>query len=457
MPDPSLASSDLPVSRSPLEQVIDQYDKALQRLIQSTRLPAIEPQPDSDPPPSTTEASPPATPIPQSISAQVLEVLTARDRVQACLEELTKADASPPTGTELEKIHELDSTLKKQANTISQITQSASWRESFNPNEKAWWWFCKPQWSDRLDWGWSAITVTGLTVSLGLIGDIAPRFLTGGPDTFGAVTVSTQSVLTLLVAGGALTKAGQEALKRLLKTIQCPEKYWAGLGALGAVVLAVGFFQLRQSLPQIATTFYTNPGIKHYNDGDWSTAEEQFKRAIQLNAEDAQAHFQLGKLYEDLQMPDLARTQYQLAIQGGIPAATNNLARLNILKKKDYPAVVSLLLKTLESEQKQPLDPHVKHAVLKNLGWARLLQKNYPDAEARLQEAIDLESTTKFDREFVADTHCLMAQVMEAQGNKKGALPKWKICNQNANITIPEHDEWTAIAQKRLKPQEPGK
>jgi hypothetical protein len=37
------------------------------------------------------------------------------------------------------------------------------------------------------------------------------------------------------------------------------------------------------------------------------------------------------------------------------------------------------------------------------------------------------------------------------------ALTKWKICNQNANITIPEQDEWVAIAQKRLTPAIPRK
>ena len=385
--------------------------------------------------------------------AQVLEVLIARDRVNSVLEMLATSVNSPPLSAQsLEEISKIDTRLKAKAQAIALFTESTSFRASFHPKEQAWWWFLevpKTAWSDRFDWLCSGVSATCLTVSLGLIGDISPRFLTGVPDAFGAFAVSTQSILTLLVAGGALTKIGQESLRQLLKTINIPEKYWHELGAIGSLLVVLGLFSFRQSLPQIATNFYTNPGIESRKKGDWSSAEEQFNRAIKLNADDAQAHFQLGNLYEDMQMLDQARPEYQLAIQGGIPAATNNLARLNILKK-DYSAAVSLLIKLYTDKT---LDSKIKHTVLKNLGWARLMQKNYPDAEAKLLEAIELQSTLKLEKYDIADVYCLLAQVMEAQGDKKEALLKWKTCNQYANITIPEQDEWATIAQKRLNPQ----
>jgi len=392
-------------------------------------------------------------------SAQVLQVLIARDRVHSVLEGLTTlATALPPIET-LDKLSQLDQTLRTKASMISPYTNSADWRASFHPNEKAWWWFLeapKTQWSDRFDWLWSGVSVTCLTISLGLIGDIAPRFLTGTPDSFGAFTVSAQSVLTLLVAGGALTKSGQESLTRLLKVLNIPQTYWSELGAIASGLVVCGLFSFRQSLPQIATTVYTNPGIESRKQGDWSTAQAQFNRAIKLNADDAQAHFQLGVLDEDLQMADQARLQYQLAIQGGVLGATNNLARLDILQK-DYSGAVSLLLKALDPDQKQPLDLKTKYIILKNLGWARLMQKNYPDAEAKLLEAINLQSRLKLEKYDIADPNCLLAQVMEAEGHQTGVLKRWKICNQYANITIPEQDEWAAIAQKRLIPRETHK
>jgi tetratricopeptide (TPR) repeat protein len=383
--------------------------------------------------------------LPQSPSKEqtILEVLSYRDRVQRALEDSKNAE-SITNGIALNRLSQLDQQLRKQAPAIAPYTQSADWRASFNPNPEAWWWTIeapKQGWSDRIDWLWSAVTVIALTISLGLLGDIAPRFLTGGPDSWGAFTVSAQSVLTLLAAGSALTKPGQESLRRLLESIKLAPKYWHEVGAASA------------------THFYTNPGTQNRQKGDWGTAEAQLQRAIKLNADDAQAHFQLGNLYEDLQQTDKALPHYQLAISGGIPAATNNLARLNILKK-DYSAAVSLLLKALDNDKRQPLDHHIKHAVLKNLGWARLKQKNYPDAEAKLEDAIDLETKTQFQPFEIADSHCLLAQVLEAQGSKTEALREWKICNSNANITIPEQDEWVTMAgtaSKRLIPKEPRK
>jgi tetratricopeptide (TPR) repeat protein len=390
----------------------------------------------------------------QPIAPFVLAVLSHRDRIQKALE----TDVSIPNGNLLHTLSELDQKLRAQATAIAPFTQSAEWRSSFNPNPKAWWWFLeapKDGWCDRLDWLWSAVTITGLTVSVGLLTDIAPRFLSGGPDSIGAIAVSAQSVLTLFAAGGALTKAGQEGLKRSLEKINLPKKHWHTAGAASAVLLAVSFFSFRQSLPWIATHWYTNPSKESRKQREWGLAEEQLQRAIKLNADDAEAHFQLGNLYEDLQQKDKALPQYQLAIQGGNTTAINNLARLYILKK-DYSTSVSLLLKAIAQDTQHPLSPQIKHAVLKNLGWARLKQKNYPDAEAKLGEAIALE-TKKSQPYEIAESHCLLAQVLEAQGDKKEALSKWKICNQNANITIPEQDEWAAIAQQRLIPKETQK
>jgi tetratricopeptide (TPR) repeat protein len=138
-----------------------------------------------------------------------------------------------------------------------------------------------------------------------------------------------------------LTKAGQEGLRRFLESINIPQKYWHELGAASAIILTVSFFGFRQSLPWLATHFYTHPSKHSRQNGDWGTAEAQLQRAIKLNADDVEAHFQLGNLYEDLQQTDKALPHYQLAILGGISGANNNLARLYILKK-DYSAAVAL-------------------------------------------------------------------------------------------------------------------
>jgi Flp pilus assembly protein TadD len=161
-------------------------------------------------------------------------------------------------------------------------------------------------------------------------------------------------------------------------------------------------------------------------------------------------------LYEDLQKPDEAKTQYQY-VGAKMPEAINNLARLNILKK-DYATAVSLLQFPLTGEQFLSLQPAIQFTLLKNLAWARLEQGKWADAETHLTEAIDLAKTAQLEPAQTVAAHCLKAQVIEAQGNpktplpaQKQALPEWKTCLRYANVTVPEEDGWRTIAEKRVE------
>lgn len=303
----------------------------------------------------------------------------------------------------------------------------------------------------RFDWLFNGVSVASLTVSLGLLGEISSRFLTGGPDALGALAVSTQSILTLLTAGGALTVTGREGYKSILRSMKIHERYWHEISALFSFILAIALFGLRSSLPQIATQ-YNKWGFENYQKGDLGSAEENYQRAIKLNPDDTLAHFNLGLLYEEQQKLELARNEYQIAAQDNILGAINNLSRLYILNK-NYPAAASLLLKALASDKLKPSD-EAKYTLLKNLGWARLMQGYYSDAEAKLLEAIELQKAAKL-KTNIAAPHCLLAQVMEAQKDKKGALKEWEACNQYADIaSSPDEDSWSITAKKRLAQKE---
>ncbi|MDZ8032691.1 tetratricopeptide repeat protein [Nostoc sp. DedSLP04] len=433
---------------SRLQQAIKRYQTAVEQL--KTTIDA-----STDPNHIIADAAQPTQPeeVKQQLTrTQILEVFTARDEVQAAL-----ADTMQTSGESLAAIAQLDKILKDNATAIATICETVDWQTSFNPPKEAWWWSLQPErkpykfW-DQLDWFWSAVSISSLTISLGLVGDISSRFLTGGPDTLGALAVSTQSILTLLTAGGALTLAGQEAYKSILKSRKIPERFWHEISAGFSLLLVIGLVGLRISLPQIATQ-YNKWGFNNYKEGDWGSAEENYQRAIKLNPDDTLAHFRLGLLYEELQKLDLARTEYQIAAQDNIPDAINNLSRLYILNK-NYPAATHLLQKSLADEQKLKLSAETKHALLKNLGWARLMQSDYPKAQAKLLEAIDLQQSAKVTNNIAAP-HCLLAQAMEAQKDKKGALKEWETCIQYADITSStDEDSWVITAQKRLTEQE---
>lgn len=418
---------------SRLEQAIQRYEAALHPL----------------------NTSPPIT-----LSAiQVLSILTARDEVQASL-----SDTTQTTGARLAEIYRLDSLLKQKADKIVQLRESArqyaTWHESFNPTEGAWWWTLiapKMGWNENFDWFWSACSITSLTISLGLLTDISSRFLSGGADTLGALTISTQTVLTLLAAGGVLTKAGQETLQRTAARLKLPERHWYKIGASLATLTLLSLIGLRLSLPSVSS-LYNSWGQDNYQHGDWNNAEENYKRAIQLNRSNADAHFNLGRLYESLQNQDAARTEYRLALQGNNPTTYNNLARLSILNK-DYAVAISLLLKGLESIKGQPNNAEAKYLMLKNLGWARLEQKDYAGAKAQLESAIALKNGELKNRlqENLAAPHCLLAQVLQSQGSKAAAKAEWETCIGFADRGNPDEDAWVRTANQFLSLEETKK
>lgn len=80
----------------------------------------------------------------------------------------------------------------------------------------------------------------------------------------------------------------------------------------------------------------------------------------------------------------------------------------------------------------------------KNQGWARLEQGRHDEAKLDLSEAIKLKSER-------APAYCLLAQVLEREGDKKGALVQWENCLGFAyQPNTPEEDKWIYLARQRL-------
>jgi tetratricopeptide (TPR) repeat protein len=169
-----------------------------------------------------------------------------------------------------------------------------------------------------------------------------------------------------------------------------------------------------------------------------TSAQSDYVRAIKLNPDYVEAHYNLGVLYEDLQQMDRAQTEYLAAVQGGLAAAHNNLARLNILDE-NYSAAIPLLKKGLLLTT----DNQIRYDLYKNLGWARLEQARHDEAIADLQSAIDLSPKG-------APAHCLLAQALEGRDDQTGAQEEWKMCQTYADPLKPDEDKWIGMARERL-------
>lgn len=167
-------------------------------------------------------------------------------------------------------------------------------------------------------------------------------------------------------------------------------------------------------------------------------------------------------------MPEKARPEYQIAAQGGVADAYSNLGRLEIFEKK-YSVAVALLsagLKLVKTKTDRKAVKTVEYRLNRNLGWARLKQQRYKEAQDALQRAIQIDSN-------LSPAYCLMAQVKEQSipssswmkfKEKAEAREYWEKCLKLARKELDEYstsikkpvfpmdqDYWKAQAEKCLQ------
>jgi tetratricopeptide (TPR) repeat protein len=394
--------------------------------------------------------------IKKTIDAEnILAVLNARDGVQIALKEQSFVPNS-----RLQKIIELDALLREKAPLIAKVVnaktdkQLADWRESVQPNAEAWWWrletIAPPHPWDQLDWLWKLLSVTGWTANLSLLVNIATRFFGGGGvGLLGAAAVALPSILTLLQASSELTKTGSEGFEKLLEKWKIPKHYQqeaklASTGIMFAILISLWF-----ALPSVSKIYNSN-GLKNYLKGDLGAAEKDYQRAISLDEDNIEAHFNLGNLYENWLEFEKAKKQYQVAIADGLPQAYNNLARLYIQEKK-YPQAAFLLNDGLSVAADKNSATETKYNLYKNLGWARLQQGRYGEAQQALQSAIGIAGNPdlKNDIRNPGAAHCLLAQALEKL-NQSTALEQWRQCSQFGSKLNADEDTWLHLANEKL-------
>lgn len=200
--------------------------------------------------------------------------------------------------------------------------------------------------------------------------------------------------------------------------------------------ICLSFFGLSWGLSWLAGWY----GVTNHLAGQLPKAQVGYKVALKLTPWSAAAHYNQGAAYEDEQNYERAHAEYQIAIEGGLVPAYNNQARLYILEGK-YDAAVSLLRIGLPLAKNED---DLQYSMLKNLGWARLEQGRLSEARLNLEDAIKLKSTR-------APAYCLMAQMLERQGDKKNALVEWENClGLSYKPQTPEEDKWLELASQRL-------
>jgi len=386
---------------------------------------------------------------------QVLGVLNARDAVQKALKEQKCIPNS-----KLQKIINLDDRLRLKAERITRTINSKTtnklkyWRESVQPSADAWWWkldVIASQPGELWEWLWTSLSIAGWTANITLLVNIATRFLggRGGVDLLGAAAVTLPSILALLQAENQLTKTGLEGFGKLLdKTI--PRQYHQKIKLFVTLMMSGLLFIFWLLLPSISDR-YNLCGLKNYYEKKLSSAEQDYLRAISLNSNNVEAHYNLGLLYEDWLNLQKAKNEYQIAVAGDLLEAYNNLARLYIQEKK-YHQAASLLTKGLDLAAKKNSNPEIRYSLFKNLGWVRLEQGRYEQAQQTLQAAIGITKNPEAAGyiENPGAAHCLLAQVLEKQ-KQSTAIEQWHKCAELGSRLNPDEEDWLYKAQERIQ------
>ena len=226
------------------------------------------------------------------------------------------------------------------------------------------------------------------------------------------------------------------ASHRMIKQAQAKRLVRLGFFMAGlSTVLGVLFVLV---LPWSAT-FLNNRGFEKFSKGQSDSALQDLNLALMLKPTLADALYNRGFIYEEKQDFDLARADYQGAVEHHYAPAYGNLARLEIIREHNYSKAIQLSVEGLQLAT----DDEARYTLHKNLGWAQLQLKEYSQAEVNLQRAIALDPQR-------GSAYCLFAQVLDLEGSKSAARKQWNNCQNFGNPDHPDERGWIKTAKSKL-------
>jgi tetratricopeptide (TPR) repeat protein len=359
-----------------------------------------------------------------SAEEKVFEILFFRNKISKALK-----GKSLETLEQVNKISELDNLLREEKGIFNLIEKErlTEWQNVLQVSSDEWWWKLN---ESSADLKWNLLTGFALTASLTIGAFISSKFLLAGIDTVGIGTVFSQVFFGFL-AGSAMTEAGKKIAEKIFLKIGVDQINYARCSAVISLVLLIATILFYLSLPLIARAYnFNGTGLKHLSNSQdparFQKAISNFKHAISLNSNFAQAHYNLAEAYEDSFDINNAIISYQNAIQSDATMypAYNNLARLYILNRNDAATALKLINKAFSYAQDDSLardNIAIRYTLLKNRGWAYYALKSYDYAKKDLMMAVRLIPENP-------SGHCLLSKVLEAIGENDAAQKEQSIC-----------------------------
>jgi len=324
------------------------------------------------------------------------------------------------------------------------------WRRSLRPSQDAWWWFLDRILPGPIKWAERAVLYLSFgfsVLSLGVAIELARRY--GGDGIgLGSLLPIAVTLLGSISLGGIVSPSFRDRLTALLEGAGCGLRWrpLAYLAILIPVILIGGLWFARSRI----SAYYNHQGVSELAGRrsprtQLSQARSYLERAVRFDPRNSVAHYNLGRVYEDLLQDDRAATEYQIAFDAGLDLAGNNLGHLYLLRAEyDRAAFVLQQFGMFSAPAANNGDPDLRYTGLKNLAWARWGQKRYGEARVLLEEAIRMSP----DR---AEAHCLLAKTLGAQ-HDEGAVGEWRRCLGLTwqSLRNPTQDIWLGEARAFL-------
>ncbi|MEB3281217.1 MAG: hypothetical protein VKK42_20065 [Lyngbya sp.] len=412
----------------------------------------------------------------------ILEVLIVRDLIEKLL------TREKPSVDDFRRIKRLDQQLKSFENSINTsqaIHELEELRQMIAPPHRNWWWwhFNKPlNTLDRFDWLFNLGTLFCLGFSFSITVQIVSRLIDSQGDLTLSILAAVQAALTLWVGKSLFAQNPSEVLtaisRRISLTMGVGKSWYAEVMFFFSLIFTLIAIAIRVFIIPLWVTVLTNQGRQIHNNykynadssgSELSGALEKYIQAQHLDPENVQLQHYMGELYEDLGNLSQARSLYERVVeQDDYAIAYNNLGRLLILEN-NYSLAYQLLIKAYRLVPSTSADnseaSKTRYAVLKNLGWVRLEQKELREArdylKIAIKEAIREEETGESRTIRIGAAHCLMAQVLEkgdqTSSQAEDIVKEWEMCKKNVDPNKPEEEEWGRLAEERTQEHESGR
>jgi tetratricopeptide (TPR) repeat protein len=226
---------------------------------------------------------------------------------------------APLSASEIRFLSQTDAALKQKAKAHMRVFERdlADLRRLTPEHPDNWWWELDVNQVARLTW--IALSGAFLAVATAFAADFVKKIIGSDPDAVGFFAILIQALL-LYSASPAWKGAKQTWANRLISKLGISQERRPAFRMLWSALATIAVVLMCHFLPSALARHYYNPLGRYecHNNLDCRSPEsaiQSFGRAVRLDPESPDFHFNLGGAYEMVYKYNDAITEYQKTLQ----------------------------------------------------------------------------------------------------------------------------------------------